>query len=68
MVRMGFLAGGLAEGGTKPNASSMYTSARRSVVPGWPRNQVTTLAKSSGTMNWRSSSDRWDKHTMEQRA
>ena len=30
IVRIGFLAGGSAVGGTKPNTSSMYASARRS--------------------------------------
>jgi hypothetical protein len=59
IVRIGFFGGGEAEGGTYPNTSSMYASARRSGVPSWPRIHVTSLEKTSVTTNCRSSSERW---------
>ncbi len=55
---IGCFVGGFAVGGRYPATSSMYSSARRSVVPLWRRIQVTSLPRTSDVTNWRSSSDR----------
>ena len=58
-VSIGGLLGGIATGGRYPATSSMYSSARRLPVPGWPRIQPTTSLRSSVTKNIRSASPRW---------
>ena len=57
---IGFFVGGAAVGGRYPATSSMYSRARRSVVPLWRRIQVTSLDSTSVVTNWRSSSPRCD--------
>ena len=64
---IGFFVGGFALGGRYPATSSMYSNARRSVVPLWRRIHVTSLASTSDVTNWRSSSDRWAVVTIAQR-
>ncbi len=67
IVRIGFFAGGMAVGGTKPKTSSMYASTRRSDVPGCPRIHVTSFESRSVTTNWRSGSERWARYTIAHR-
>ena len=53
-VMIGFFVGGAAVGGRYPATSSMYNSARRSVVPLCLRIQVTSFDRIRVVTNWRS--------------
>ncbi len=61
---MGFLAGGVAVGGAKPNTSSMYTSARKLVLPGCVCIQVASFDSSSETTNCCSRLERCARYTI----